>query len=158
MVLFKILIQTEKSKRHTEHVHVQHEINLRELTTPLICTSNTHQKVRSVSSFLDFKINNQIKCCCVWSFFERNVFCVHYWWGKRERRKMFPKDCGFVPSARKRQRNTNLFHLLLSRYIFSSPLFQSAPVLTSTDQPVASPAGSSNKDHLNIHIYAKSTL
>lgn len=86
-------------------------------------------------------------------------FCVHYWWGKRERRKMFPKDCGFLCHLPgKGQSNTNLFHLLLSRYIFSSPLFKVLQYSTSTDQPVASPAWSFTKGHLNIHINAKSTL
>lgn len=84
-----------KSKRHTEHFSrsTQNSISAhRRFTTPLICTKNARRKLTSVSlSWI--KINNQVKCYCVWSFFERNVFCVHYWWG-RERRKVFPTDCG----------------------------------------------------------------
>lgn len=118
-----------KSKRHTEHFSrsTQNSISAhRRFTTPLICTKNARRKLTSVSlSWI--KINNQVKCYCVWSFFERNVFCVHYWWG-RERRKVFPTDCGSFHLPGNSRAIQTFSHLLLSRYISSSPCCQSAPV------------------------------
>lgn len=123
-----------KSKRHTEHFSHSTQNSPwcdlgahRRFTTPLICT-------KEVLTLSWIKINDQIKCYCVWSFFERNVFCVHYWWG-RERRKGVSYRLQLVSSARKQQSNTNLFHLrhshlLLSRYISPSPRCQSAPVFS----------------------------
>lgn len=92
-----------------------------------------HQWDQSICIWLYIYVSthNQIKCYCVWSFFERKLLCVHYWWGREEKGVSY--RLRFVSSARKQQSNTNLFHLhynhlLLSRYISSSPCCQSAPV------------------------------
>lgn len=153
-------MKIRKSKRHTEHFTLNTKFTSvhRRFTTPLICTKNTRRKLTSVSPTW-IKINNQIKCYCVWSFFERNLFCVHYWWG-RERRKVFPTDyVSFHLPGNSRAIQTS--HLL-SRYISSSPCCQSAPVFNFHRSSCSCSSLTIDKlkanNHQDIHLKAKSTL
>lgn len=135
-----------------------------ERTLKIHYTSNLYKEHSSSTEKCSWiKLNNQIKCYCVWSFFERKLLCVHYWWGREEKGVSY--RLRFVSSARKQQSNTKPF---------PPPLQSPPPLSLHLVFPLLSKCSSiqlpkinmssltidklNKNNHQNINLKAKPTL
>lgn len=127
-----------KSKRHTEHYSRSTQNSSRcsssvhwRIITRLICTKNTHCKLKRFTlSWITNQQSDKVLMCLV--FLWKKCLLCPLLVGKREERGVFLQTavCFICQEMAEQYKplSTSTSHLLLSRYISSSPHWQSAPV------------------------------